>query len=105
MAGARAGCPRARPSGPPRRGRPKLQLSRALFAPVVRETPAAFSVASLPESIIAMGAQNESFKRYVEVGRVVLLHGGANDRKLAVIVDIIDPNRVSHPAADAMGTV
>jgi len=52
-----------------------------------------------------MGAQNESFKRYVEVGRVVLLHGGANDRKLAVIVDIIDPNRVSHPAADAMGTV
>lgn len=41
-----------------------------------------------------MGSQ-ESFKRYVEVGRVVLLNNGENKNKIAVIVEIIDQNRVS----------
>ncbi|WFD37857.1 uncharacterized protein MJAP1_000804 [Malassezia japonica] len=39
-----------------------------------------------------MGSQ-ESFKRYVEVGRVVLLNNGENKNKIAVIVEIIDQNR------------
>jgi large subunit ribosomal protein L14e len=34
-----------------------------------------------------------SFKRQVEVGRVVLINHGADAGKLAVIVDIIDHNR------------
>ncbi|RCI06370.1 hypothetical protein CU098_013753, partial [Rhizopus stolonifer] len=34
-----------------------------------------------------------SFKRQVEVGRVVLINNGADAGKLAVIVDIIDHNR------------
>ncbi|KAN0059630.1 hypothetical protein ACQY0O_008199 [Thecaphora frezii] len=38
-----------------------------------------------------MGAQ--SFKRYVEVGRVVLLNDGPNEGKLAVVAEIIDHNR------------
>lgn len=37
----------------------------------------------------------EAFKRYVEVGRVVLLNGGESEGKLAVIAEIIDQNRVS----------
>lgn len=41
-----------------------------------------------------MGVHRESFKRYVEVGRVVLLSKGENKNKLAVIVEIVDQNRV-----------
>ncbi|KAK0532361.1 hypothetical protein OC834_002633 [Tilletia horrida] len=37
----------------------------------------------------------ESFKRYVEVGRVALLNKGESAGQLAVIVEIIDHNRVS----------
>lgn len=36
----------------------------------------------------------ESFKRYVEVGRVVLLLNGENKNKIAVIAEIIDQNKV-----------
>lgn len=36
-----------------------------------------------------------SFKRYVEVGRVVLVEEGPSAGQLAVIVEIIDHNRVS----------
>jgi large subunit ribosomal protein L14e len=32
--------------------------------------------------------------RLVEVGRVVLIHGGSQDGKLATIVEIIDHKRV-----------
>ncbi|PKI82489.1 hypothetical protein MVES1_003423 [Malassezia vespertilionis] len=39
-----------------------------------------------------MGIQ-ESFKRYVEVGRVVLINTGEHKHKLAVIVEIVDQNR------------
>lgn len=35
-----------------------------------------------------------TFKRYVEVGRVVLLNDGPSAGKLATIVEIIDHNRV-----------
>ncbi|WFD02207.1 hypothetical protein MOBT1_000888 [Malassezia obtusa] len=35
----------------------------------------------------------ESFKRYVEVGRVVLLLNGENKNKIAVIAEIIDQNK------------
>ncbi|EPQ29490.1 uncharacterized protein PFL1_02709 [Pseudozyma flocculosa PF-1] len=38
-----------------------------------------------------MGAQ--SFKRYVETGRVVLINDGPNQGKLAVVAEIIDHNR------------
>ncbi|CEG63421.1 hypothetical protein CU097_007212 [Rhizopus azygosporus] len=34
-----------------------------------------------------------SFKRQVEVGRVVLINSGADAGKLAVIIDIVDHNR------------
>merc|ERR1711907_834128 len=34
------------------------------------------------------------FTRFVEVGRVVLINRGPDAGKLAVIVDVIDPNRV-----------
>ncbi|CEH17692.1 ribosomal protein [Ceraceosorus bombacis] len=34
-----------------------------------------------------------AFKRYVQVGRVVLINQGPNEGKLAVIVEIIDHNR------------
>lgn len=37
-----------------------------------------------------------TFKRYVEVGRVVLLSDGPCEGKLATIVEIIDHNRVSY---------
>jgi hypothetical protein len=36
-----------------------------------------------------------TFKRFVEVGRVVLVNDGPNAGKLAVIAEIIDHNRVS----------
>lgn len=36
-----------------------------------------------------------SFKRYVEVGRVVLVEEGPSAGQLAVVVEIIDHNRVS----------
>jgi large subunit ribosomal protein L14e len=37
---------------------------------------------------------NLAFKRYVEVGRVVLINQGEFAGKLAVIVEIIDHNKV-----------
>lgn len=37
--------------------------------------------------------KQESFQRYVEVGRVVLMHGD-DSGKLAAIVEIIDHNKV-----------
>lgn len=40
----------------------------------------------------------QTFKRYVEVGRVVLLNEGPSAGKLATIVEIIDHNRVSDGA-------
>jgi ribosomal protein L14E/L6E/L27E len=36
-----------------------------------------------------------TFKRFVEVGRVVLVNDGPSAGKLAVIAEIIDHNRVS----------
>lgn len=36
----------------------------------------------------------EAFKRYVEVGRVVLVNDGPSEGKLAVITEIIDHNKV-----------
>lgn len=41
-----------------------------------------------------MSVQHVSFKRYVEVGRVVLITKGDNKNKLATIVEIVDQNRV-----------
>jgi transcription antitermination factor NusG len=38
---------------------------------------------------------NLAFKRYVQVGRVVLINKGEFSGKLAVIVEIIDHNKVS----------
>ncbi|RDX55273.1 60S ribosomal protein L14 [Polyporus arcularius HHB13444] len=40
-----------------------------------------------------MPAQPSNFKRFVEVGRVVLLKSGPQEGKIAVIVEIIDHNR------------
>lgn len=42
--------------------------------------------------------------RLVEVGRVVLVHGGPDDGKLATIVEIIDHKRVcgDHEGSDAV---
>lgn len=45
-------------------------------------------------SIAVMGVQRVSFKRYVEVGRVILVSKGENQGKLATIVEIVDQNRV-----------
>jgi large subunit ribosomal protein L14e len=39
-------------------------------------------------------AQPSTFKRFVEVGRVVLVNDGPSAGKLAVIAEIIDHNRV-----------
>jgi hypothetical protein len=41
------------------------------------------------------------FKRFVEVGRVAVITGGAEDGKLGVIIDVIDQTRalVSNPSA------
>lgn len=36
-----------------------------------------------------------AFKRYVEVGRVVVINEGESQGKLAVITEIIDHNKVS----------
>ncbi|KAG2003805.1 60S ribosomal protein L14 [Coprinopsis cinerea AmutBmut pab1-1] len=41
-----------------------------------------------------MSTQTSNFKRFVEVGRVVLLNEGAFSGKIAVITEIIDQNRV-----------
>lgn len=41
-----------------------------------------------------------SFKRYVEVGRVVLVEEGPSAGELAVIVEVIDQNRVSYLRID-----
>jgi large subunit ribosomal protein L14e len=35
------------------------------------------------------------FRRYVEVGRVVLINFGPHEGKLATIIDVVDQNRVS----------
>ncbi|PWN23107.1 hypothetical protein BCV69DRAFT_310593 [Microstroma glucosiphilum] len=40
-----------------------------------------------------MSAAQEAFKRYVEVGRVVLINQGESEGKLAVIVEIVDHNK------------
>ncbi|GBE89262.1 60S ribosomal protein L14 [Sparassis latifolia] len=40
-----------------------------------------------------MPAQESNFKRFVEVGRVVLLKGGPHAGHIAVIAEIIDHNR------------
>ena len=40
------------------------------------------------------GAQRMSFKRYVEVGRIVLISNGESKGKIATIVEIVDQNRV-----------
>lgn len=52
---------------------------------------------SLPPSppTANMSAAQEAFKRYVEVGRVVLINQGESEGKLAVIVEIVDHNKVS----------
>lgn len=42
-----------------------------------------------------------SFKRYVEVGRVVLVEEGPSAGQLAVIVEVIDHNRVSGSIAQS----
>lgn len=39
--------------------------------------------------------QPSTFKRFVEVGRVVLVNDGPSAGKIAVIAEIIDHNRVS----------
>ena len=39
-------------------------------------------------------SNRESFKRFVEVGRVVLINEGESSGKLAVVVEIIDHNKV-----------
>jgi large subunit ribosomal protein L14e len=45
---------------------------------------------------MTLGMQDPStFKRFVEVGRVVLLKSGPFDGKIATIVEIMDHNRVS----------
>ncbi|KAI0743727.1 60S ribosomal protein L14 [Daedaleopsis nitida] len=40
-----------------------------------------------------MSAQPSNFKRFVEVGRVVLLKSGPQEGKIAVVAEIIDHNR------------
>ncbi|KAH8089904.1 60S ribosomal protein L14 [Cristinia sonorae] len=40
-----------------------------------------------------MSAADSTFKRFVEVGRVVLLKSGSDEGKIAVISEIIDHNR------------
>ena len=47
---------------------------------------------------VNMSAQ-EAFKRYVEVGRVVLVNKGEGEGKLAVIAEIVDHNKVSSSQA------
>jgi len=44
-----------------------------------------------------MGNQRVSFKRYVEVGRVVLVSNDESKNNLATIVEIVDQNRVCIP--------
>lgn len=57
------------------------------------ETDARDQMSAAPKSSEA------TFKRYVEVGRVVLLTDGPCEGKLATIVEIIDHNRVSLASA------
>lgn len=47
-----------------------------------------------PTRPLAAMSSEATFKRYVEVGRVVLLNDGPSAGKLATIVEIIDHNRV-----------
>ncbi|KAE8233985.1 hypothetical protein CF326_g971 [Tilletia indica] len=53
------------------------------------------------QSRIFTMVNTQSFKRYVEVGRVALLNKGESAGQLAVIVEIIDHNRaiIDNPAA------
>lgn len=53
-----------------------------------------FFCSSLPHSTMPAQTQ-QAFKRYVEVGRVVLVNKGEGEGKLATIVEIVDHNRVS----------
>ena len=45
----------------------------------------------------------EAFKRYVEVGRVVLVNKGQGEGKLAVIADIVDHNKVRRRERERKG--
>lgn len=48
-------------------------------------------------------AAPSTFKRFVEVGRVVLVNDGPSAGKLAVIAEIIDHNRVSESERERAG--
>lgn len=38
----------------------------------------------------------QTFTRFVEVGRVVLINYGENKGKICTIIDVVDAKRVSH---------
>lgn len=68
--------------------------SQVLLSP--RRTPGTNLINSLQKSIRMGDAEiKTSSWRLVEVGRIVLIHGGPSDGKLATIVEIIDHKRVS----------
>ncbi|CAO1628787.1 unnamed protein product [Parajaminaea phylloscopi] len=46
-----------------------------------------------PPARATMSGRQEAFKRYVEVGRVVLINKGESEGKLAVIAEIVDHNK------------
>ncbi|CCM01349.1 uncharacterized protein FIBRA_03399 [Fibroporia radiculosa] len=58
-------------------------------------TAAAYSVASAQDvkALLELTAPESNFKRFVEVGRVVLLKSGPHAGHIAVIAEIIDHNR------------
>jgi hypothetical protein len=47
--------------------------------------------------------QPSTFKRFVEVGRVVLVNDGPSAGHIAVIAEIIDHNRVSQTSQSPLG--
>lgn len=47
-------------------------------------------------SLADLFLQDSTFKRFVQVGRVVLLKAGPSAGKIAVVTEIIDHRRVSH---------
>merc|ERR1719270_1890129 len=51
-----------------------------------------FASCSLPVALYTISLKM-TFKRFVEVGRVVLINFGEHENKLATIVDIIDQNK------------
>lgn len=73
----------------------RMSLARAAY--MVRFQDRSTDPALLPSSPNSkMPAQaQEAFKRYVEVGRVVLVNKGESEGKIAAIVEIVDHNRVS----------